>query len=267
MLLKGAALLACGHAAPADRPMADIDILAPHDRWGAAAAILIARGWTPRFDPSVVLDTGRHSLNFADAGGREIDLHRTMLWCATSPGQDLAAWRRSRGILVRGIPARAPSVADQLVVVMGHGLYLPEAGAHRWILDARALIAAGPDWAVVEREARQRDLAPFFARGASILASYGVEIPAAAREVFRAVPASPLARLENALAARRTPYILRLLLRHLRAGRSPLGFPAAYAAETGLRSPAEAARYAARRLRQIAFARGLWHHPPAGEAM
>ena len=90
-------------------------------------------------DPERLL-AARHSLAFRDPGGKEVDLHRGMLW---HPGLDEEFWRGSVDAEVAGARVRILNPADQLLHVCAHGAAWNPVHPVRWAADAFKAIEAG----------------------------------------------------------------------------------------------------------------------------
>jgi hypothetical protein len=207
--LKGAALLDLVYASPADRPMADVDLL-------------VLEGWTEAF--RVLQDQGYREVGRADhaaalqdpQGAGHLELH----WSVTScPGLFPAArglWERARGT------PRRPSPEDLLVqlalhAAFQHGLVL---SLIQW-LDFRRLLARAPDLGLAAEIARevhgQRALALALAAAALVVGAPPVSPPLAAAPLALVVPSVPrLAQRRWDVAAGRRARLLRgTLLPHV----------------------------------------------------
>ncbi len=190
MLLKGSALVADGSAADTGaRPMADVDVLVPYDAGPAAHRVLVAAGWQmlkPRAF-GVAYAVG-HSEPFADAQGREFDLHWEALF---DPGPDAGLWQRARPATLRHQPTSIPSPADQLIITCLHAV-----GWHgkpiRWLADAAVLLSRYEDelvWDDVVLEARGRRAAHRMASQLELVAELlGCPVPARVITQLRAEP-------------------------------------------------------------------------------
>lgn len=145
LVLKGAALIDSAYEDPGARPMGDFDLAVPPERVGEAVRALREAGLTPiDGDPERLL-AARHSLAFRDPGGREVDLHRGMLW---RPGLDEEFWAASIEAEVAGARVRILNPADQLLHVCAHGAAWNPVHPVRWAADAfKILEAAGASFA------------------------------------------------------------------------------------------------------------------------
>jgi hypothetical protein len=139
LALKGAALIGGVYGDLGARPLGDVDLAVPPSRIADAVAALRAAGLTPiENEPERLLAT-RHSLAFHDAGGREVDLHRGMLW---RPGLDDVFWQGSVEAEVAGAPVRILNRADQLLHVCAHGAAWNQVHPVRWAVDSFKILEA-----------------------------------------------------------------------------------------------------------------------------
>lgn len=169
--MKGAALCERLYASPADRPMADVDLLALDD-WDAARRALEAEG----FEPGERAD---HAWALRDPhSGLAVELHRGLTSCPRLHAVDAEGlWTRS--VAAPGQVSRRPSSEDLLVqlalhAAFQHGLVL---SLVQW-LDLRRLL---------EREELDLARAAACARAAHAEAALGLTLAAA-----RAVVAAPV---------------------------------------------------------------------------
>ncbi len=149
LVLKGAALLADGRQNAGMRPMTDIDVLVPTTAAADAAQLLVARGMTPWLNVPLWYVTDywmpdlMHSCNFTDADGGQLDLHWHAMWCSGQDRADEDLWAAAETVKLRGVATRTLCPADELLLVIVHGLrWASPAPSYRWVLDA-TLIARG----------------------------------------------------------------------------------------------------------------------------
>jgi hypothetical protein len=165
LLLKGPALADRFHPDPDLRPFADLDLLVPRGRLGAAASALLCGGWEElvEFAPGFGAEHGhdRHLRRGVGGAALDVELH----WrigddpvCATLSHDELA---RVAAVLRVGTRAvLVPDVADQLLVAAVHLLSDRERRLG-WVLDV-ALVARAADetaWQAAFARARRRGLA------------------------------------------------------------------------------------------------------------
>ena len=158
IVLKGAYLAEHVWAAPALRPMTDIDLLVPGERLARAQETLAALGYGPNGDPSIA-PRARHAPALRRRGRLPVELHHTIEPCSPPFGLTLdAMWARSVACEVAGVGARALAPEDLLLHIaihMGHshilGSWLPRVcDVQGWT----ARFGATADWDAVVRGAR-----------------------------------------------------------------------------------------------------------------
>lgn len=164
LLLKGAAFVADTRLDAGMRPMNDVDVLVPTSRARAAIDALLETGlvpvgevpawyvadYAPRFVPS-------HG--FRDAGDRQLDLHWHVLHASCQPEADEDFWAAAEPIELLGVRTRALCPADELLLVILHGLRWNAIPTYRWVVDAALLCAGtiGPiDYDRLVEQARKR---------------------------------------------------------------------------------------------------------------
>jgi len=206
LLLKGAALIEAVYGDPGARPIGDVDIAVRPARIGDAVLTLRAAGFTPAEDEPERLLATRHSLAFRDRHGREVDLHRGMLW---RPGLDEEFWRHSEAREAPG--ARILDRADQLLHVCAHGAAWNQVHPVRWAADAFKILDApetleaatdpdyrvlglaesGVDWDRLIAMAKLGRLSlPLGEALAYLAAELGAPVPANVIDEIRAIPVS-----------------------------------------------------------------------------
>lgn len=161
LLLGGAAAHLAVYADPGARPVGELEVLVPPDRFPAAADLLAARGWRPvrpgfarglpriaAFIPGVVLGRG--------AGDRLHLRRRALTFC---PGGRIDADFRAGAAEVpcSGGTARVLGSSDRLLATLAEGMVWKGAPGCLWVADALEMLrgggAAAVDWQ------RVRDLA------------------------------------------------------------------------------------------------------------
>jgi len=216
--LKGAAIAESLYASPAERPMADVDVLALND-WPSSVRALEEAGFERA-------DRADHAWSFVDPDTRSlVELHHSVTSCREVFRLDAEAlWARSRP--AAGQVRRVPSAEDLLVQIAQHALF-QHAGV-LWLvqwLDIRRLIERDPpEPARLARAAREARAAlcvwaalaaataivgapvyPELAPEAAVPSALTAWVEEVRRDPLSAVtPAPPpLARLRWALAAGR----------------------------------------------------------------
>lgn len=213
MVLKGAALLAAGHAERGTRPLGDLDLLTrpPHAR--KACALLAAAGYTPQIElrPGLALRCyGEHAFFSQTGPNVQVDLHwqpfsRPSLWRAALSRW---FWASTTTVTVSGQPLQVLEPTAQLLHQCVHALIHGPHPQLLWTYDIARLIHRSPiDWEKLLEAARAFALTPgVFAALALTARDWGLPLPPA----LRARPARMPAQLRWWAATRSTP-ALRLL--------------------------------------------------------
>jgi hypothetical protein len=148
MLMKGAAFVADSRLDAGMRPMNDIDVLVPYAQRREAIEVLLGEGlvpvgevpswyvaeYAPRFVPS-------HG--FRDERDRQLDLHWHVLHASCQPDADEDFWAAALPIELLGVRTRALCAADELLLVILHGLRWNALPTYRWVVDAALLCGGG----------------------------------------------------------------------------------------------------------------------------
>src|SRR4029079_19671773 len=121
---KGAALAESLYASPAERPMADVDVLALDD-WPSSVRALEDAGFA-------CAERADHAWSFVDPMTRGlVELHRTVTSCGgVFPLDAGALWSRARPAC--GQVRRRPSSEDLLVQIAQHALF--QHGGVLWLV-------------------------------------------------------------------------------------------------------------------------------------
>ena len=211
LLLKGAPLAVTYYDKIALRPMADIHIMVPPAQALAAIALLRSAGWhlggSARLD-----DLGyRHSMQFVDGNGRELDLHWHALLETCNAPADTHFWRSAEPLLFEGVATRQLSPGNALLHGIVHGLRWNPEPPIRWIPDSLAVLrGAGEriDWADMLAFARAQRLTHRLGLGLIYLARrYAAPVPEAVLRELAATPISLTERIENTIVLRDAPRI------------------------------------------------------------
>jgi Uncharacterised nucleotidyltransferase len=164
LLLKGAAFIADTRLDAGMRSMNDIDVLVPSARTADAVAVLLQEGLLPvgEVQPWYVVEYAPRfvpSHGFRDEHDRQLDLHWNVLHASRQPGADDDFWAAAVPIELLGVQTRALCPADELLLVVLHGLRWNALPTYRWVLDA-AVIASGAfgevDYERLLEQARRR---------------------------------------------------------------------------------------------------------------
>lgn len=199
MVLKGVALSHEVYRDGGARPMRDADVLVATAEAARAHACLRDAGWRAA-DPLWTPETeaarrGRHAVSMKSPTGAELDLHWHPSYLARTADVNRGWWERARPTRVAGEPTLAPSVSDELVLAITHGLADNPIAAVRWVADAGLCLRQGVDWDVVLRQSRDWRVEPWMSDGLHYLQTeWGVDVPA---EITRAL-AQPLSRRRRA---------------------------------------------------------------------
>jgi hypothetical protein len=209
MLLKGAAMLVDGRRHAGMRHMGDVDVLVPTDAVGSAVEVILAHGLSPmeRLPAWYLRDyvpRVRASVGFGDGAEGRLDLHWYATRASCQTGADDDFWQASVPVELRGVRTTALCPADELLLVIVHGLRWAPNPGYRWVLDA-ALIArdrsGGVDYERLAFQARRRRVAPAVRAALAFLREIaGVEVPRTTMQ--RLVVAAPMLRCELRAQAR-----------------------------------------------------------------
>ncbi len=144
LLLKGAAFVADRRLDAGMRPMNDVDVLVPAQQLARAVELLLDARLVPvgGVAPSYVVDYAPRfvpSHGFRDAEDRQLDLHWHVLHSSCQPDADVDFWSASAPVELLGVRTRALCPADELLLVILHGLRWNAIPTYRWVLDAAQL--------------------------------------------------------------------------------------------------------------------------------
>jgi hypothetical protein len=197
LFLKGFALAGSVYPSPAQRPMGDLDLAVPHERFGDAAIVLQHLGFTDARPESThsraTPGLSTHAFAFRNEARKvNLDLHYNILNCSLWERADDGFWSEA-------VPLGQPGFANALTLAPEHQLF--HACLHgysrslmqlsiRWMLDAHFILARHGDsfrWDLIETEARRHRCGPLLAATLGYLAE-NLNAP---------VPAEILARLAS----------------------------------------------------------------------
>jgi len=230
MVLKGAAVTLLHYRDHGLRPMQDLDILVRPDATPAAIALIERLGWKPqRALPKRAHESffgTVHSISFADAAGRECDLHWHVLTECCYPRADDDFWEASSPLDMHGAPTRALCPADQLLHICVHGARWNAVLPIRWVADAMVILRTSPelDWHRLVAQARARRIVLPLRESLQYLRGLlNAPLPAGAMEALASFPARPVESMEYRVRIRRPGslgFLPEACLRHLAYGRS-----------------------------------------------
>lgn len=198
ILLKGFPLANRVYSHPGHRPMGDLDVAVPEDRFAEAAAILAGLGFVERIQEG---HAGReragintHAITFRHATAPiAIDLHCHILAASRWRGADDGFWAQRQPLGPAADNRFILSDEHQLLHTCIHGMTPSfRAPSARWMLDAHHLLARRPDldWAAVEDAAAQHRCGPVVAACLDYLATtLGEPVPGSAVDRLRSSPA------------------------------------------------------------------------------
>jgi Uncharacterised nucleotidyltransferase len=205
MLLKGAAFVADTRLDAGMRPMNDVDVLVPSGRVRETIERLHDLGLEPVGDvPAWYVADYAHrfvpSHGFRDEQDRQLDLHWNVLHASRQAGADDDFWGAAVPIELLGLHTRALCPADELLLVILHGLRWNAIPTYRWVLDA-ALLAQGVfgpiDYDRLVEQARKRRVTVALRAGLAYLHEIvDIPLPPGAMGALKSARASPLERLE-----------------------------------------------------------------------
>jgi hypothetical protein len=199
MVQKGVSLSLAVYRDGGARPMRDADLLVRPADAPRAHDCLREAGWRPR-DPlwnpgREAALRARHAVSMVAPSRGELDLHWHASYLARTRDADEGWWQRARPVMVAGEPCQAPSVEDELVLAVLHGVADNPIPAVRWVADACLCLQGPVDWDVVLAQVRAWRAGPWMRDGLSYLRTeFDAPVP---DEVLRALDA-PLSRARRA---------------------------------------------------------------------
>jgi hypothetical protein len=271
VFLKGFALARDVYASPIHRPMGDLDVAVPPERYADAARVLAAIGFAliegELARGASVAGVSTHALGFRSEETRvSVDLHHNLLRCSLWSDADAGFWREV-------VPLRRASIAPALTLAPEHHVF--HACMHgysrsllqlsiRWMIDAHLVLVKLGDrfrWELIEEEAKRHRCGPLLAATLRYLAQH-LDSPVP-REWLARLAALPMPRYDIAYfqdAARyheRDSVWLRMRMAwnssQRQAGRrfwTPLPFAHEIARRWGATSPLRLATIALRRVKE-----------------
>jgi hypothetical protein len=201
MLLKGAALALLHYKNYGVRPMADLDVAVPTKQAPSAIDLLTRTGWIPRTRPSKGDLRYRHSMQFKNKDGQELDLHWHVLYECCREGSDDEFWEGAIPLQVNEVSTYALNASDTLLHAIIHGVRWNEERPIRWIADAFTVINTSGseiDWIRVLEQAKKRQLILRLSQGLRYLRrKFHVKMPQIIVDTIDEFPVSFLERIEN----------------------------------------------------------------------
>ncbi|MEO8300519.1 MAG: nucleotidyltransferase family protein [Rhizomicrobium sp.] len=204
LLIKGLPLSLRYYDNPAVRPMADLDIVVPHEQVQEAFALLRELGWTEgpySFDEDIRF---HHARQWFHPQGGELDLHWHVMQECSNAACDAHFWTGAESLDVDGVATLQFSPTDALFHAVIHGVRWNREPPIRWIADAITIIrvAGGKiDWNAMVQFAMEQRLTHRLALGLGYLRdAFGAPIPADIVECLRKRRISLLERTENTVA-------------------------------------------------------------------
>ena len=157
LLLKGSSIGEQYYPHPSLRPMADCDLLIPHEDRAKAMAVLAGAGW---LNVSGKSDSHHHSCDFYR---REFPtLHTELHWRSGTQAklsEDRLAWAQSREIMFEGIPSRVFRPEIEIIHACRHGMnWNPLTVPMRWLVDCAMIVSRSKtpiDWDFLVEMARK----------------------------------------------------------------------------------------------------------------
>jgi hypothetical protein len=203
MLLKGAAMLVDGRRHAGMRHMGDVDVLVPAEAIATAVEVILGHGLLP-IEPLPAwylrdyVPRVRGSVGFTDGAEGRIDLHWYVTRASCQDGADDDFWEASVPVELQGVRSRALSPADELLMLIVHGLRWAPTPGYRWVLDAALVVRDADGQLDYERlafQARRRRVAPAIRSALAFLHEVAdVEVPPATMRGLRV--AAPMVRFE-----------------------------------------------------------------------
>jgi hypothetical protein len=201
ILHKGIALCVSYYKEIGLRPVNDVDLLLKAGDVLRAARILTDLGYQPIPPRFKEIHEGllyiRHSRNFVNRDGMDIDLNWHALKECCGPHDDDDFWRDSVSAELDGLQLRVLHPADLFLTIVIHGLKWDTVPPFRWIIDAHTILQHHKnnfDWNRVLMQAEKLQLCLRLKHAVGVLRDIArVEIP---DDVARRIDRLPVARFE-----------------------------------------------------------------------
>jgi hypothetical protein len=163
IVLKGAAMVLVYYRNSGLRPMADLDVLVPHECIPEALIILEKNGWRPIVQTAYEKNESpffrrkalgkeylniRASCGFRNQSSREFDLHSHVIAEVMSNKLNASFWKNASSMEIEdGLNTKVLSPTDNLLHVVVHGVRPSRSVNLRWIADAKTIIERSSiDW-------------------------------------------------------------------------------------------------------------------------
>ncbi len=204
LFLKGFALASTAYANPVHRPMSDLDLAAPKERYGDAYRVLEGIGFpwvAQRGRGNAIAGVSTHALSFRNPESRVLlDLHYNILSSSLWPSADDGFWREKQPFAVGGFGG-AWTLAPEHHVLHAciHGYRRSSLLSIRWMMDSHLLIVKAGErfrWELLEEETARHRCGPLMAGALTYLASnLGTPAP---REHIERLAAQPMPDFDRA---------------------------------------------------------------------
>jgi hypothetical protein len=201
IVLKGIPLAILHYKNYGVRPMNDIDILVPASQALLTADLLKKSGWNPTAVESMETPMQyRHSQQFIDESGTELDLHWHLIFESARNDSDSVFWTKAVSFKVQDVPSYALDPTDLLFHVIVHGVKWNPEPAIRWIADAMTIIQSLDieiDWYRIISHAKKYMVCLQIREGLNYLyENFQAPVPKTVMDKINKIPVSYLERFE-----------------------------------------------------------------------
>jgi hypothetical protein len=201
LLLNGVALALSYYRNPAARPVVDIGIAILSRQVSRAMAAIETFGWHCNVSPSADDLKYRHSVQFADRDGLQLDLQWHFFYEACNDEADAFFWSSAMPLDFGGVPTLQLDPTAMLLHVILHGIHGDCEPPTRWISDATAILkheGVRFDWERMIAFAQSQRLTYRLGLGLGYLAErHNALVPPEVLTRLRRTRASLLERTEN----------------------------------------------------------------------
>jgi hypothetical protein len=159
LVLKGVAFSHLYYRDAGARPMEDLDLLVPIDKFSVLAKYLVQNGWheTENYSHLYFNHDALPSFEFRRDDGFSVDLHGHVLHADCRKGADAPFWAGAQSWDFKGHPALTLCPEDHLLHAVSHGVRWSIVPPCRWMADAWRIVqstGAGFNWDRVIEQAR-----------------------------------------------------------------------------------------------------------------